>query len=156
MQPLNVLNGKRISSHTCMGMSYLSMPGIMFIRVNKRGPRCVLLEQLFCAKHVFRIFLVIDNIDGLVQDYSISSALAIEILWSCNKPSIWSIVFQNFHQFTFSMTDLIVYKIHGILNLLSSEVPITIAIAVAVSTSASSRISDAKPYICCWNICAKL
>ena len=29
-----------------------------------------------------------DYIDGLVQDYSISSANALEILQSCTKPSI--------------------------------------------------------------------
>ena len=30
------------------------------------------------------------HIDGLVQDYSISSALAMEILQSCIKPSIYN------------------------------------------------------------------
>ena len=30
------------------------------------------------------------HIDGLVQDCSISSALALEILQSCSKPSIWA------------------------------------------------------------------
>ena len=33
--------------------------------------------------------IVVDYIDGLVHDCSISSALAVEILQYCTKPSIW-------------------------------------------------------------------
>ena len=36
--------------------------------------------------------LSIRHFDGLVQDYSNSSALAMELLQSCTKPSIWCIV----------------------------------------------------------------
>ena len=32
-----------------------------------------------------------NNIDDLVQDYSHSSALAMELLQSCTKPAIWNI-----------------------------------------------------------------
>ena len=42
----------------------------------------VLQENKFYSKHV----------DGLVQDNSASSALAMEILQSCTKPSMWSSV----------------------------------------------------------------
>ena len=35
-----------------------------------------------------------DHLDDLLQDCSISSALAMEILQSCTKPSIWSFRFQ--------------------------------------------------------------
>ena len=47
-------------------------------------------------KHWFdgwRILSVGDSIDGLVQDYSSSSALAMELLRSCTKPSIWGLAF---------------------------------------------------------------
>ena len=33
-----------------------------------------------------------DDIDGLVQDCSISSALAMEILQSCTKPLMWDLI----------------------------------------------------------------
>ena len=35
-------------------------------------------------------------IDGLLQDCSISIANALEILESCNKPSTYSVIFNNF------------------------------------------------------------
>ena len=34
-------------------------------------------------------------IDDLVQDFSISSALAMEILQSCTKPSIWGSIYAS-------------------------------------------------------------
>ena len=37
------------------------------------------------------------NIDGLVQDCSISSALAMKLLQSCTKPSVWDILSSLFH-----------------------------------------------------------
>ena len=35
--------------------------------------------------------LLINNLDGLVQDYNISIAHALEILQTCNEPSICSL-----------------------------------------------------------------
>ena len=39
------------------------------------------------------------NIDGLVQDCSNSSALAMKLLQSCTKPSIFSVLFFINHMF---------------------------------------------------------
>ena len=41
----------------------------------------------------------ITHIDGLVQDCSNSSALALELLQSCPKPSIWIFRFFGYQQF---------------------------------------------------------
>ena len=60
----------------------------------------------YCPSHALRgapytnCFCVIINIDGLVQDCSIYSALAMEILQSCIKPSIYRVqdILQNFQR----------------------------------------------------------
>ena len=41
-------------------------------------------------------FISMDGIKDLVQDYSISSALPMDILQSCTKPSTYNIIFFNF------------------------------------------------------------
>ena len=38
------------------------------------------------------------NIDGLMQNYSISSALAMEVLLSCTKPSIYIYIYIHVHK----------------------------------------------------------
>ena len=39
---------------------------------------------------VFGVLIQYKDVDGLVQDCCISSALALEILQSCTKPLMWS------------------------------------------------------------------
>ena len=41
--------------------------------------------------HIWELTVAASQIDGLVQDYSISSALALEILQSCTKLSKYGI-----------------------------------------------------------------
>ena len=48
----------------------------------------------------------VENIDGLVQDCSISIALAMEILQSWTKPSVFKFIFWNGNHFILSKTSL--------------------------------------------------
>ena len=50
--------------------------------------RSTLIPSMVCVERG-----EVTYIDGLVQDCSISIALAMEILQSCTKPSIWSLMF---------------------------------------------------------------
>ena len=51
-------------------------------------------EQTHGSLHRYATLLgLLHNINGLVQDCCISSALAMEILQSCNKPSIYCVYF---------------------------------------------------------------
>ena len=60
------------------------MLGLKLNHVSKRGQWCYPLP---CLESVF-INLFDQHFDGLVQDCSNSSALAMELLQSCTKPSI--------------------------------------------------------------------
>ena len=60
------------------------MLGLKLNHVSKRGQWCY---PLLCLESVF-INLFDQHFDGLVQDCSNSSALAMELLQSCTKPSI--------------------------------------------------------------------
>ena len=46
---------------------------------------------------VMQLIIIHPHIDGLAQDYSNSSALAMELLQSCTKPSILFMVFFNLY-----------------------------------------------------------
>ena len=67
--------------------------GTPHIMVRKKGEKRVFRFQCRPSpQHEFNL-----DIDGLVQDYSIASALAVEILQSCTMPSIWHGVLQYRH-----------------------------------------------------------
>ena len=69
------------------------------------GPSVVNADAVHCCKHCSFMVNILRNvysgqqitrswINGLTQDCSNSSALAVELLQSCTKPSIWSALLQ--------------------------------------------------------------
>ena len=60
-----------------------------------RGPRTVSYWDHLLGSGIHASWDTQHYIDGLVQDGSNSSALAIELLQSCTKPSIWCLQYPS-------------------------------------------------------------
>ena len=58
--------------------------------ISSRGQKCIHMNDTVGGVRLHTLFTELGYVDGLVQDCSISIALAMGILESCTKPSMWS------------------------------------------------------------------